>query len=114
MTKAGKIPLCRQVGVEFGVPKPDSGPIVYIFGAGASHGYEGSRTEVSPPLAGNFFSTFYRLLVSQDLEVKIGDIVNYLRDTQGIDPVDLPAKFDGNIETVFAELHDRTPSRIDA
>lgn len=58
---------------------------VYLLGAGAWHGYEGSRTKVRPPLAGNFFSAFYRLLISQDLEVKIGFITNYLADITGID-----------------------------
>lgn len=86
---------------------------VYIFGAGASHGYTGSRTGISPPLATNFFSTFYRLLISQDFEVKIGDIVNYIRDTRGIDPIELPRKFDGNIEAVFSELHDRLETTIE-
>ncbi len=78
---------------------------VYLLGAGASHGYSGSRSGVRPPLAGNFFSTFYRLLISQDQEVKIGFIVNYLRDTRGIPLDQLPTKFDENIEIVFAELH---------
>jgi hypothetical protein len=59
---------------------------VYMFGAGASRGYRGSRTGVVPPLAKDYFSTFQKLAISADLEVKIGFIVNYVQDTRGISP----------------------------
>lgn len=90
-----------------------SGSSVYLFGAGASFGYRGSRTDVNPPLATNFFSTFYRLLISQDLEVKIGNIVNYIRDTRGIAPELLPEAFDEDIEKVFSELHEQLEAAIE-
>jgi hypothetical protein len=77
---------------------------VIVLGAGASRGYSGSRTGVHPPLANNFFSTFSSLMISRDLEVKIGNIVNYIRDTRNIPPELQPVDFDENIEVVFAEL----------
>lgn len=77
---------------------------IIILGAGASRGYSGSRTGVHPPLANNFFSTFSRLMISRDFEVKIGNIVNYVRDTRNIPPERQPTDFDENIEVVFAEL----------
>ena len=77
---------------------------VYLFGAGASHGYVGSKTGVRPPLANSYFSTFEKLLISGDFEVKIGEIVNYVRDTRGIPPELQPTDFNENIETIFAEV----------
>lgn len=81
------------------------GATVYLMGAGASHGYGGSRTGVNPPLATSFFGTFSRLMISADLEVRIGFIINYIRDTRGIAPERMEG-FEENIETVFAEIHE--------
>lgn len=77
---------------------------VYLFGAGASRGYRGSRTGVVPPLANDYFSTFRKLVIAADLEVKIGFMVNYIRDTRGISPEEQPTDFDENIEQIFAEI----------
>lgn len=76
----------------------------YLLGAGASRGYRRSRTGVSPPLAKDYFSTFSKLLISGDFEVKIGEIVNYIRDERGIPPEAQPTDFDENIESIFAEV----------
>lgn len=80
---------------------------VYLFGAGASRGYYRSVTGVHPPLATNYFSTFSNLAISGDFLVKIGFIVNYIRDTRGIPPERQPIDFDESIELVFAELDDK-------
>ncbi len=77
---------------------------VYLLGAGASRGYRGSRTGIVPPLGKDYFSTFSKLGISADFEVKIGWIVNYVRDTRGIPPERQPTDFDENIESVFSEI----------
>ena len=86
---------------------------VYLFGAGASRGYRGSRTGVVPPLAKDYFSTFHKLAISADFEVKIGFIVNYVRDTRGIAPDEQPRDFDEDIERVFAEVDRELSSTFD-
>jgi hypothetical protein len=86
---------------------------VYLLGAGASFGYNGSRTRVNPPLATTFFKTFNRLLISQDIEVKIGNIVNYVRDTRGISVETMASEFDENIESLFAELHRKLNAEVE-
>lgn len=55
-------------------------------------------------MAKDYFSTFNKLLISGDFEVKIGEIVNYIRDERGIPPQEQPRDFDENIESVFAEV----------
>ncbi|MBL7876768.1 MAG: hypothetical protein JNL53_13965 [Cyclobacteriaceae bacterium] len=86
---------------------------VYLLGAGASHGYYKSKANVHPPLAKNYFSTFYNLLISGDLEVKIGFIANYIRDTRGILPVEQPLKFNEDIESIFAEIDRKLRASFD-
>jgi hypothetical protein len=73
-------------------------------GAGSSRGYSKSITGIQPPLASNYFSTFSNLAISGDFLVKIGFIVNYIRDVYGIPPELQPIDFDKNIEEVFANL----------
>jgi hypothetical protein len=87
------------------VSSAKSRPSVYLLGAGASYGYAGSGTRVNPPLATTYFRTFRRLLISQDLEVKMGSIINYVRDIRGISVESMVTSFDENIESLFAELH---------
>ena len=57
---------------------------VYVLGAGASHGYNGSPTGVAPPLATGLFEAYSALPLSQDLGVKVGWLINYVRDTYGL------------------------------
>lgn len=59
---------------------------VFILGAGASYGYMRSPTGLRPPLATGFFQSYANLLISEDFEVRVGDIVNHVRDTYGIPP----------------------------
>jgi hypothetical protein len=57
---------------------------VYIFGAGASYAYDQSPTGVRPPLARGFFKAYMDLPISEDLEVRVGDLVNHVRDIYGL------------------------------
>jgi hypothetical protein len=56
----------------------------YIFGAGASYAYDQSPTGVRPPLARGFFQSYKDLPISEDLEVRVGDLINHVRDTYGL------------------------------
>src|SRR5690348_13004670 len=86
---------------------------VYILGAGASHGYYKSKTNVHPPLATNYFSTFYNLFISGDLAAKIGFIINYVKDTRGLSPEEQPMKFNEDIESIFAEIDRKLRASFD-
>jgi hypothetical protein len=57
---------------------------VYIFGAGASYAYGQSPTGVRPPLARGFFQAYKDLPISEDLEVRVGELINHVRDTYGL------------------------------
>jgi hypothetical protein len=78
---------------------------VYLLGAGASHGYQDSPTVVSPPLAADFFETFFKLQIAQDLGTKIGWLINYVRDRYGIDPERF-MNFRMNVEEFMTQLED--------
>jgi hypothetical protein len=67
---------------------------------------------VHPPLANNYFSTFSKLAISSDFEVKIGFIINYIRDAKGVPVESQPADFDENVESVFAELDRKLRARF--
>lgn len=56
----------------------------YIFGAGASYSYSESPTGVRPPLASDFFQAYCKLNISADFDVRVGDIVSYVKDEYGI------------------------------
>lgn len=81
-------------------------PTVYLFGAGASHAYADSPTGIRPPLAREFFRTYHTLPISEDLDVRVGDIVNYVRDNYGITPTDFDS-FDAHAEQFMTRLHNR-------
>jgi len=57
---------------------------VYIFGAGASYAYDQSPTGVRPPLARGFFQAYKDLPISEDLEVRVGELINHVRDVYGL------------------------------
>jgi len=59
---------------------------VFILGAGASHGYIRSPSGLRPPLANGFFQCYADLPIAADFDVRVGDIVNHVRDTYGIPP----------------------------
>lgn len=78
-------------------------PTAYIFGAGASHSYKDSPSGVRPPLASGFFDAYGRLKISEDFEVRVGDLVNYVRDRKDVPPEQF-AKFKPNIEEFMTEV----------
>jgi hypothetical protein len=51
---------------------------VYIFGADASYAYDQPPTEIRPPLAHGFFRAYMDLPISEDLDVRVGDLVNHV------------------------------------
>lgn len=78
----------------------------YILGAGASHSYTNSYSGVRPPLASGFFSTYKQLPLSEDFDVRVGDIINYVRDVHGI-PWQKFNTFNMNAEDFMAELDNK-------
>ena len=76
---------------------------IYVFGAGASHAYDQSPTSVLPPLAKDFFQAYSQLEISADFEVRVGAVVNYVRDIFGIPQEDF-GNFDQNIEQFMTQL----------
>jgi hypothetical protein len=78
---------------------------VYLLGAGASHSYTGSYSGVRPPLANDFFRTYTQLPISEDFEVRVGDIINYIRDVHGISWQEFD-NFNMNAEAFMTELDD--------
>jgi len=75
----------------------------FLLGAGASKSYNQSPTGVKMPIARDFFQTFNSLNISSNPWVKIGDIVNYLRDNYGVSPTDF-IYFNGDIEEIHSEI----------
>lgn len=75
----------------------------YIFGAGASCAYDQSPTRVRPPLARGFFQAYKDLAISEDLEVRVGDLLNHIRDTYGLS-YDYFNRFNQDIETFMTHL----------
>jgi hypothetical protein len=88
---------------------------VFLFGAGASHSYSESPTGVRPPLAKNFFKAFNDLDISGDSYVRIGDVVNYVRDRRHV-VVEKFINFNEDIETFLSEVEARihTPAAAQA
>lgn len=82
----------------------------YILGAGASKEYSRSKSGVQPPLAGEFFSTYSQLAISEDREVRIGDIVNYVRDTRNVKAEDF-CFWNENIENFLTEIEESIERR---
>lgn len=78
---------------------------VIVLGAGASASYTDSLTEIRPPLAREIVRAYHQLEISANRYVLIGDIVNYIRDTRGLDPADFN-KWDEDIESVLTEINE--------
>lgn len=76
---------------------------VYIFGAGASYAYDQSPTGVRPPLARGFFQAYKDLPISEDLEVRVGDLINHVRDVYGLS-YDKFNRFNQDIEKFMTHL----------
>src|SRR5690242_15891288 len=77
-----------------------------ILGAGASHSYSQSPSGIRPPLARNFFEAFNVLSISGDRHVLIGSILNYVRDTRGVNILDFPS-CNENIEDFLTEIDEQ-------
>lgn len=82
----------------------------FLFGAGASHSYNQSPTGVAPPLAGSFFPAFRSLDIAADRFVRVGSIINYVRDTRGLDPIEF-GSWTENIEDFLTEIDERIGSK---
>jgi len=77
--------------------------VTYLLGAGASHSYNRSISGIPLPLSNDFFSTYSSLPISEDFEVRMGDIANYVRDVHGI-PWERFNSFNMNVEAFMTEL----------
>lgn len=81
------------------------GKRVYILGAGTSHAYDRSIFGVRPPLARGFFNAYHELPISEQFDVKVGNIVNVVRDTYGIRPHEFYT-FGEDVELFMIRLDD--------
>jgi hypothetical protein len=79
---------------------------VVLLGAGASKAYDQSKTRQKMPIAKDFFSTFFKLDISEKPDVLIGDLVNYLRDNKKLAASDF-MNYSENIEDIHSEISDR-------
>lgn len=79
---------------------------VFILGAGASHSYSLSPTGLRPPLARSIISAYASLPISEDQHVRVGHVVNYIRDNRGISPADFYL-WSEDIESFMTEIDDR-------
>ena len=82
------------------------GPKVIVTGAGASSSYLESPTGVRPPLAREVIRSYHKLGISSNKHVIVGAIVNYVRDTRGIDPFEF-GKWDEDIEVLLTEIDEK-------
>ncbi|MEL7656344.1 MAG: hypothetical protein AAGU75_10610 [Bacillota bacterium] len=79
---------------------------VVVLGAGASASYSDSPTRLRPPLAREIIPTFQQLVISGDRLVLIGHIINYVRDTRGIDPINFNS-WDEDLEAFMTEIDEK-------
>lgn len=79
---------------------------VIVLGAGASCSYSESPTGLRPPLARELISTYKKLDISENIFVLIGNIINYVRDTRGILPVDF-LYWNEDLEKFFSEVDEQ-------
>ena len=85
---------------------------VYLFGAGASHSYNGSINKVNPPLAKDFFKTFNKLKISKDILVRVGAIISYVAKTRNLDENKF-GSWNEDIEAFLTELDDNILTDLD-
>jgi len=74
-----------------------------ILGAGASKSYSDSKTGVRMPVASDFFNTYLKLDISENQEVLIGGILNYLKKFRGKEYLDF-LNFNEDIEVLHSEI----------
>jgi hypothetical protein len=82
---------------------PDSKKKVVVLGAGASASYSDSPTGLRPPLAREIIPAFQQLEISGNRLVLIGHIINYVRDTRGVDPIDFNS-WNEDLEIFMTEI----------
>ena len=85
--------------------KPPSKRVV-VLGAGASCSYSDSPTKLRPPLANELISTYFKLDISVNPYVRVGDIINYVRETRGIGPNEF-ATWKEDIERFLTEIDEK-------
>lgn len=81
----------------------DSKKRVVVLGAGASCSYTDSPTGERPPLANQIIPTYFKLDISENRYVLIGNILNYVQKTRGIKPEDFPS-WNDDIERFLTEI----------
>lgn len=79
---------------------------VVVLGAGASCSYADSPTKLTPPLANQIVPSFFRLDISENRYVRVGDVINYVRNTRGIKPEDF-ATWNEDIERFLTEIDEK-------
>lgn len=77
-----------------------------ILGSGASKAYSDSPTNVSMPLATDFFKTLNKLSVKDNGWVLVGKLLEYLRHYHNIGPIDF-IEYENDIEQLHSEIQDR-------
>ena len=79
---------------------------VFVLGAGASRGYQGSKTNQKMPLANDFFRTYNSLKISESEYVLVGDIINYLIENKKMKLEEF-ADYNANIEDIHSEINEK-------
>src|SRR5690349_2129369 len=85
---------------------------VFVFGAGASYSYDQSPTGQRPPLAREFFSTYTKLDIACEFDVKVQWLLQYVKRTRGVD-YEVFGDWNEDIEAFLTELDQKinTPER---
>ncbi|WP_299632442.1 SIR2 family protein [uncultured Virgibacillus sp.] len=81
-------------------------------GAGASKSYSQSTTNVRMPIAFDFFKTFNKLKISENPWVRVGEIINYVRENYQVDPSDFNT-FNIDIEKLHSEIEEKLKIAIE-
>lgn len=76
---------------------------VYLLGAGASKSFEKSKSNQKLPLANDFFKIFNQLDISNNTWVLVGAILNYVKETRGVEPLDF-TNYSEDIESLHSEI----------
>jgi hypothetical protein len=74
-----------------------------VLGAGASCSYAESPTGLRPPLAREILRAYTRLDIHENRYVLVGHLINYVRDTRGVPPIEF-GSWDEDLETFFSEV----------
>ena len=78
----------------------------FIFGAGSSKCYKDSPTGQTMPIAKDFFKTFNELSISSNPWVLVGNVINYVKETRGVDPFDF-INYNEDIEVLHSEIFEK-------